>query len=495
MKLNKTTSYLAVMRASLQTQITPELASPGAKATAGVMMAIIDELARREQGSVEILSSEIDSGKQLLRKLLAATGVHSPDDREVSGYHMPSLMELHGVLTARIAEACVALTTASVDRATSAPLLADAAKWEYEIYRRLSSVSAELLLPTGEHGAVLTSEIVQDCLNTADEIEGHPEVLQLQPLPGGFGKQTFSVTIREENGSERDLIIRKMDPRPIMQHGGCMLQSEFNLLKDLASTDFIAPKPFIFRDGYGNVAEQFYICDRALGVVAGSYLGGAEKVSDEFFLGMATWLGKLHSYPIETFRNHIEADRDPRILTGTAGDAYRYALEGWAEYVKTIPHDPSPFIVWLLDWLSNNIPESAGSAPVLLHGDYNVHNILAAEGKMSVVLDWECADFGFPEQDLAWLKSNVESHFEWNRFLAAYWSAGGKRDLDPKAMKFGLAYAALRTSLAGNKATRNLQSGENMDIRYAMVELGFAGAFMSGALNVIADQCASGVKT
>jgi hypothetical protein len=46
-----------------------------------------------------------------------------------------------------------------------------------------------------------------------------------------------------------------------------------------------------------------------------------------------------------------------------------------------------------------------------------------------------------------------------------------------------MVYAALRTNLAGNKATFNLQQGRNRDLRYSMVELGFTPSFMNLALN------------
>ncbi len=49
-------------------------------------------------------------------------------------------------------------------------------------------------------------------------------------------------------------------------------------------------------------------------------------------------------------------------------------------------------------------------------------------------------------------------------------------------MAFGFVYSALRTNLAGNRGTSNMQSGRNQDLRYTMVELGFTRSFMDMAL-------------
>ena len=54
-------------------------------------------------------------------------------------------------------------------------------------------------------------------------------------------------------------------------------------------------------------------------------------------------------------------------------------------------------------------------------------------------------------------------------------------------MQYGVVYATLRMVLAINRATSNLQSGANQDIRYSMVELGFAASFLGQALDTAAS--------
>ena len=58
-----------------------------------------------------------------------------------------------------------------------------------------------------------------------------------------------------------------------------------------------------------------------------------------------------------------------------------------------------PIIALGLKWMEDNCPEPC--EPVLNHGDYRMGNILAADGQLTGVLDWELAHFGDPHEDLA----------------------------------------------------------------------------------------------
>lgn len=58
-----------------------------------------------------------------------------------------------------------------------------------------------------------------------------------------------------------------------------------------------------------------------------------------------------------------------------------------------------PIIALGLKWLEDNCPDPC--EPVLNHGDYRMGNILADNGQLTGVLDWELAHFGDPHEDLA----------------------------------------------------------------------------------------------
>ncbi len=58
-----------------------------------------------------------------------------------------------------------------------------------------------------------------------------------------------------------------------------------------------------------------------------------------------------------------------------------------------------PIIALGLKWMEDNCPDEC--EPVLNHGDYRMGNVLAEDGHLTGVLDWELAHFGDPHEDLA----------------------------------------------------------------------------------------------
>lgn len=77
---------------------------------------------------------------------------------------------------------------------------------------------------------------------------------------------------------------------------------------------------------------------------------------------------------------------------------YAEALAGLREQFEEAGGD-RPIIALGLKWLADNLPEPV--EPVLNHGDFRLGNILAEDGHLTGVLDWELAHFGDPHEDLA----------------------------------------------------------------------------------------------
>jgi len=70
---------------------------------------------------------------------------------------------------------------------------------------------------------------------------------------------------------------------------------------------------------------------------------------------------------------------------------------------------------------------------------------------------------------------------EWETFVDHYKASGGQ-EIDEERFAFCAAYSVMRTFLGGLRGQRNIQKGANHDLRYLMVEYGFAPIFMGMGL-------------
>lgn len=492
MKLTANDRYLAIVLKSLTDTIAPELQSGNAQASLGMIKGVLSELLKREHVTGDLLRDMIAQGLDLqdaltdTLRLQAVSGAAGRQATEAviarSDIAFNVLLAQYETLSASLDHLANLLAQSSTPAEQTAALLKRLAEWELAYYDRQAQLAVPQVPTIANLKQPLDLQLTQDFLNSLDGSNGQVEVTGLEPLAGGFGKQTYFVSYRQQPGAEpAELVIRKTDPAPIMTHGACDLESEYALLKTIAEIDYPAPRPRDFAKSFKTVDADFYTMDRIKGSTPGTFLGGLSgKVDEDLFMQLAERLGQLHALPLEMFSDYIGRYEDPRILTGTVQDTYRYNLEGWDNYMAREGHLPSPYMRWLLHWLRHNIPNDS-RRPILVHGDFNIHNILFDNGQLTAVLDWECSGFGAPEQDLAYIKPHISQHIDWDRFINHYLANGGL-PVNPAAMGFGFVYSALRTNLAGNRGTSNMQTGRNQDLRYSMVELGFTRSFMSMAL-------------
>ncbi|HUQ13226.1 MAG TPA: phosphotransferase [Novosphingobium sp.] len=105
-----------------------------------------------------------------------------------------------------------------------------------------------------------------------------------------------------------------------------------------------------------------------------------------------------------------------------------------------------PIVALGLAWLRANLP--APVDPALVHGDFRIGNLMAENGRLTGVLDWEIAHLGDHHEDLAygcmavWRFGSAKPGFglgSLEQWFAAYEDAGG-RAVDPARFRFWLVY-------------------------------------------------------
>ncbi|NMW32889.1 phosphotransferase family protein [Altererythrobacter sp. RZ02] len=146
---------------------------------------------------------------------------------------------------------------------------------------------------------------------------------------------------------------------------------------------------------------------------------------------------------------------------------YRQGIEGLKAQFDEAGGD-RPIIALGLKWLMDNCPDPV--TPVLNHGDYRMGNLLAEDGKLTGVLDWELAHFGDPHEDLAFGCMTVWRFARIDRpalglgsleaYFAAYKNAGGGK-VDPDRFRFWLVYRTVWWALGCLQMAKYWRTGED----------------------------------
>ncbi|MCG2621320.1 phosphotransferase family protein [Arthrobacter sp. I2-34] len=241
-------------------------------------------------------------------------------------------------------------------------------------------------------------------------------------LPGGFSKTTIlvSATIR---GERRELVLRQV-PDGLGEH---TLAQEYAVLSAVAHTDLPIPKPLWIEETPNSLGGSFFACTRVPGAALGNVFGVEDNIPQSFAQDLAEALARLHTVAPSTI---TAAPRSP--MRNPA--EIQAAIDALETLAIRAAGPLSPRVAALLEWLRANIP--TGDRPTaLLHGDMSLHNVLAHEGRLTALLDWELSHLGDPAEDLAFLRQSLEPAFPWEDFVDRYVTAGGVRP-DPAAEHF-----------------------------------------------------------
>lgn len=491
MKPTRNDRFLSLIQQALDTSIKPELQSDVARQTLDIIQLCIAEMKRREHGTGDVLATANREGAAIadaMTALLARRGIRVGEDALHDAHVDITPLDREISAQARIADRLsrlgAQLKQSGADDEAMA-LLLRAAQWEVQLHCEQ--------LPRANSGSDMAPYQPPSDAELRDAIEAfvrakHPDgkrvaVVEFTRVTGGFSKSSYLLTLRNARGAEEKLVVRKMGRKPLIAYEATLIDNEFHLLSSVAKTDFPAPKPLWLGVDVPGTDSDFYVMTRLPGKTIGTFLGGADKLPERYLLDLAELLAKLHNYPLDTFTDYIDRYDERAVLNDSVSDWYRRRIEGWRRYATERDaafHLPSPMMIWLLAWLETHVPND-DRRPVLIHGDYNIHNFLCVDDRVTAVLDWENAMFGAPEHDLAYLRPHIEKHIDWHRFLRHYLDSGGC-EVNQEAFDFYLAFNAMRITFGSNRAVWNLQSGEMSDIRLAAIEFGFLPDFMRTSL-------------
>jgi aminoglycoside phosphotransferase (APT) family kinase protein len=224
-------------------------------------------------------------------------------------------------------------------------------------------------------------------------VEGprRPTVLSYEPIIGGYSRLTAVAQVRWEEGEDEKLIVRS-DPPEGQGVFSSERDPEWQLLQALAGLDTIViPRPRWY-DGSGEFfPTKTIIMQHCEGVPLQSLIQTTDDTREatELLLEVAA---AIHTSPLDGLPPDMPRPR--------SWDAYiDGAIEIYERAERDLP-DSSPVIRYVVAWLRTHRPPEIPLG--LVHGDFQPGNILVAEGRAPVVIDWEFTRIGDPREDIGY---------------------------------------------------------------------------------------------
>ena len=262
--------------------------------------------------------------------------------------------------------------------------------------------------------------------------------------PVGNGQETWFVDVADDD-DVRQLVLRRSAP------GGPLEWTargrEFAVMRALAGRGLPLPA-VLWCDESDDLDRPYLVMERAPGTPAMA-LRGDDAAAAAADLGRL--LARLHRLDPHELDLDLPLPPDATVATRTA-------VASWRRRYHEERVAPVPVLGALLAWLEANVP--ADPTPVrLLWGDAGRHNALAADGRVTALLDWELAAVGHPLEDLAvavWMEQ--DSGLDPAVIVDAYAAEAGAA-VDRDALAYFLVLAAATRSAMVVAGVRSFVAG------------------------------------
>jgi aminoglycoside phosphotransferase (APT) family kinase protein len=232
----------------------------------------------------------------------------------------------------------------------------------------------------------------------ADGLTAPPEVRQFTR-----GASNLTYLLRYP---ERDLILRRPPPGAKAASAHDMAR-EHRVQKALKPVFPYVPEMVALCEDHSVIGSDFYVMERVEGFIPRSDVPGGPDAARRLCESWVDRLVDLHSI-----------DPDPAGLADIGrGPGYvARQVAGWSERYRAARTWNVPSFERVMRWLDERKPDDAGAR--VIHNDYRLDNVvLAPDGRIVGVLDWEMATVGDPLMDLGG--------------ALAYWVEAG----DPRGMR------------------------------------------------------------
>ena len=239
----------------------------------------------------------------------------------------------------------------------------------------------------------MDAERLQEFL-AAVEPERGATVISLEPIPGGYSRDTHRAQVRWADGSIESFVLRS-DPAIEESVFRSDRDREWTLLNALATVPtFRIPQPRYY-DATGEYLGTKCIISEAIPTTSmQAFLESGPDLEQarRDFIGI---VASIHTTPIDAIGGSVERP--------ASWDAHIDQIMGIYDCILEKAHangDSDPVLRYVRRKMRANRPPEVPLG--LVHGDAQPGNFLLPEGGDPVIIDWEFGHIGDPRQDLGY---------------------------------------------------------------------------------------------
>jgi aminoglycoside phosphotransferase (APT) family kinase protein len=310
------------------------------------------------------------------------------------------------------------------------------------------------------------------------------------PIAGGFSKQTILFDVETE-GRRDALVYRGATKIQIIEPVLVDIAHEFHVVSYAFAMGAPVAEPLWLEADDAVTGTRFFISRRVPGTNLGTAVQAHEPIADATTRALAEALARLHGLPLDAahgqFRqSHLRAP-EPGV---SLDEVIRLRVAAWRGYFQSLEAPTFPTLELAFQWLLDNLAAADVDRPVLVHGDYGLHNILVDDHRVSAVLDWEACHVGDRALDLSHILAGTAGKMDHRLFMEAYVAAGG-RAVSEFRLKYYQVLMSMQFMLSTIDAQHIFARRPAAGTNYCTLGLGFIEYTANSVVNGIREASAA----
>jgi aminoglycoside phosphotransferase (APT) family kinase protein len=361
------------------------------------------------------------------------------------------------VIDARLARTDLASSSAAVDFVRSV-LHIDHRYWqEYEavLQTELARTMPAPAAPVA--GPNVDREALSGFLRAAIPGEEMVSVRDVRLASIGSSKSTLLVDLAGNRRLPAEIVVRMDQAFNFLE---TTVLDEYPALQLLFAHGVPVPEPYALEPTGEVLGGAFIVCSRVAGRTLGTSYFPPPR-NDAVTRSLAACLAKIHAVPVD----HLASiGRERKLARSYIEDEVLRHYATWRALDITCPTVEAAFA-----WVRANL-SSAHGRRTIVHNDFNYHNILIDDDRVTAVLDWEFVHLGNPASDLGYFAEVAERGSGFDFFLQEYARAGGRLPRRDE-LDFYILWGHTRFAIMNFQVKTAIERGDLASLRYLMADV------------------------